>query len=191
NRVGVAYFKNINSTDYAIKYVEWQNGTVGTPETVVPALKRVYGLTIAFQNNGQPAVAYLGGSDDGMMSQFWFQSDVAISYRQPSGTWTEYIAVRLSNEAVCGNPVSDNGFVVGLYPALAFVGATAYLAYRDVHDGQFTTDYTGSDFELASGGPSTWTHRAIVCGGDDKQAYGGHAQMVLGAQGQPAVVSDQ
>jgi hypothetical protein len=196
DRVGVAYFKNISSSDSEIHYIEWQSGVVSSSERLPPTVQRVEGLSLAFQSNGQPAVAYLGGSDDGTMSPYWFQSDAAISFRQPNGTWVEDIAARMSADGPvpCGNPVSDSplGFVVGLFPALQFLGPTAYLAYRDVHTGQFPQqDWNGSDLKLASGTMGNWARRPIVCGGDDKKAYGGHSQMLIGAQGQLAMVSDE
>jgi hypothetical protein len=205
DRVGVAYFRGVSGSNYEVRYVEWQNGNVSNSE-VVQSVQRVsdpmvcsqcnYGVSLAFQSNGQPAVSYLGGGDDGTGSLFWKQSDAMISYRQSSGSWQEQTVVRMSNEAYCNLTGGDNnpsniGFVVGLFPALGFVGTTAHLAYRDVHGGQFPfQDWNASDLEVASGGGSTWNHRPIVCGGDDKKAYGGHTQMVI-AQGQPAVVSDE
>jgi len=204
DRVGVAYFKGTGGANFEIRYVEWQNGVVSASQKLPPtgsatgaAMQRVIGLSLAFQNNGQPAVAYLGGGDDGQMSPFWFQSDVAVSFRQSDGTtWVEDIAARKSNDGptLCGNPVSDSslGFVVGLFPAMKFIGSTAYIAYRDVHTGQFPQqDWQGSDLKLASGSPGNWSRRPIVCGGDDKKAYGGHNQMIIGAQGQLAMVSDE
>jgi len=204
DRVGVAYFKGTGGVNFEIRYVEWQNGVVSASQKLPPsgsatgnAMQRVFGLSLAFQNNGQPAVAYLGGGDDGTMSPFWFQSDVAVSFRQPNGTtWVEDIAARMSNDGptLCGNPVSDSplGFVVGLFPAMKFIGSTAYIAYRDVHTGQFPQqDWNGSDLKLATGTPGSWSRRPVVCGGDDKKAYGGHNQMIIGAQGQLAMVSDE
>jgi len=205
DRVGVAYFRKVSGSNFEVRYVEYRNGNVSNSELVQSVLRSSdswctqcnYGVTIAFQSNGQPAVAYLGGSDDGSASAFWRQSDAAIAYRQSDGSWREQIAVRYSNEAICGNPVSDGPGpggsvnVVGLFPALGFIGSNAYLAYRDVHGGQFPfQDWNGSDLEVATGGETTWDHRPIVCGGDDKKAYGGHTQMVI-AQGQPVVVSDE
>jgi hypothetical protein len=196
DRVGVAYFKNINSTDNEIRYIEWQNNVVSSSERLPPTVQRVEGLSLTFQTNGQPAVAYLGGGDDGTGSPYWLQSDAAISFRQPNGTWVEDIAARKSADGpmLCGNPVSDNsaGFVVGLFPALQFIGSTAYLAYRDVHSGQFPQqDWNGSDLKLAYGTTGNWSRLPIVCGGNDKKAYGGHSQMIIGAQGQLAMVSDE
>jgi hypothetical protein len=204
DRVGVAYFKADGGSNYEIRYIEWQNGVVAPSQKLPPsgsttgnAVQRVFGLSLAFQSNGQPAVAYLGGGDDGTMSPYWYQSDTAVSFRQANGTtWVEDIAARMSTDGptLCGNPVSDNpsGFVVGLFPALKFMGSTAYVAYRDVHTGQFPQqDWNGSDLKLATGSIGSWIRQPIVCGGNDKKAYGGHNQMVIGAQGQLAMVSDE
>ena len=204
DRVGVAYFRSAGGSDFEIRYVEWQNGVAAPSQKLPPsgsytgnAVQRVIGVSLAFQNNGQPAVAYLGGRDDGVMSPYWFQSDAAISFRQTDGTtWVEDIAAKMSADGpvLCGNPVSDSalGFVVGLFPALKFLGGTAYVAYRDVHTGQFPQqDWNGSDLKLAWGTTGNWQRRPIVCGGDDKKAYGGHTQMIIGAQGQLAMVSDE
>ena len=204
DRVGVAYFKGVDSTNFEIRYVEWQNGVVSGSQKLPPsgsttgnAMQRVIGLSLAFQSNGQPAVAYLGGGDDGTMSPYWHQSDTAVSFRQTDGTtWVEDIAARMSADGptLCGNPVSDSslGFVVGLFPALKFIGSTAYVAYRDVHQGQFPQqDWNGSDLKLATGNIGSWSRQPIICGGNDKKAYGGHSQMIIGAQGQLAMVSDE
>jgi hypothetical protein len=196
NRVGVTYYRNINSNDSEIRYVEWQNGAVSSIERLPPTVQQKVGLSITFQPNGQPAVAYLGGSDDGTMSPFWHQSDAAVSFRQSNGTWVEDIAARVSTDGptLCNNTVSDAAlnFVLGLWPAIKFIGSTAYIAYRDVHQGQFPQqDWQGSDLRLAWGTPGNWSRRPVVCGGDDKKAYGGHIQMVVGAQGRLALASDE
>jgi len=204
DRVGVAYFQDTDGGNYEIRYIEWRNGVASASQRLPPtgsttgtAMQRVEGLSLAFQSNGQPAVAYLGGTDDGTMSPYWYQSDTAISFRQPDGTtWVEDLAARMSADGpiLRGSPVIDNpsGFVVGLFPALNFRGTTAYVAYRDVHTGQFPQqDFNGSDLKLASGSVGNWSHRPIVCGGDDKKAYGGHNQMIIDAQGLLAMVSDE
>jgi hypothetical protein len=134
-------------------------------------------------------VAYLGGGSDD--SAFWFQSDTAVAFRTGTNQWTESVAVRLGNEAIAGNAVSDRGFLVGLNPALVFNGTQAIVAYRDGHDGQFPQqDWAGSDLEVAIGSPGSWTTRVVAAGGNNKQAYGGHISMVM-ANGQPALVHDQ
>jgi len=122
----------------------------------------------------------------------WAQSDLAVSYRNAPGSWTENIAVRRSNEAATGNALADSGFLVGINPAIVFAGTKAYVAYLDCHNGQFgRQDYESSDLELAEGGPTSWTPRNLAMSGDTKAGYGGHISLVLGLGGQPALVHDQ
>ncbi|MFZ5470582.1 MAG: hypothetical protein ACOZIN_14200 [Myxococcota bacterium] len=200
DRVGVAYFSSTDGgipgaldggggliPNWDIRYVEWSAGNFSAPERIV-TVQRVNGLSLAFQANGEPAVAYLGGGSDN--STFWFQSDAVVSYRS-GGTWTEQAVATMSNEAVCGNVVSDNGFLVGLNPGLTFSGATAFVAWRDAHTGQNAQDgWAGSDLEVAEGGPTTWNRICVMAGGDNKQGYGGHIHMIQAA-GQPALVHDR
>jgi len=199
DRIGIAYFNEDAGTgpdggldvSYAIQYLEWQNGQVTVGPEVIRIVHNVSGVSVAFQGNGQPAVAYLGGERDDAISVSWWQHDAALAYRSGSGTWTEQIAAVNSGDAPAGNPVSDNGFIMGLYPGLVFDGATAYLVYRDVHYGQSVLgDYDGSDFELASGGPTAWNHRVLIPGGNNKRFWGGHPHLIMG-NGRPAVVSDR
>ena len=155
----------------------------------VATVQRVYGVSLAFGANGQPAVSYLGGGSD--QSIFWVQSDLAVSYRSANGTWTESVPVKRGDEVLAGNPVSDTGYLVGINPTLVFNGSQALVAYRDCHNGQSPQqDWAGSDVEMAQGGPTTWQRSVVAAGGDVKGAYGGRLQMVM-ADGQPALVFDQ
>ncbi len=189
DRVGVAYYVRVGGTDYELRYVEVSGGQVSTPERVA-TVQRLVGLSLAFDGNGRPAVAFLGGGNENNTA-YWFQSDAAVAYRDAAGRWTERVAAVSGDQATAGNPVSDRGPVVGLFPALVFNGTQAIVAYRDVHGGQFELqDWDGSDLEVAVGGPATWTRRVVTAGGNDKQAWGGHTSMVM-ANGQPALVHDQ
>jgi hypothetical protein len=189
DRIGVAYFFRVSNTDYEIRYVQVEGGQVSQPEKV-DTVQRVSGVSVAFDANGRPAVAYLGGGAD--QSAFWFQSDLEVAFRTGPGAWSSRVPVTRGDQATAGNPVSDRGFLVGLNPAIVFKGTEAFVAYRDGHDGQFEQqDWAGSDLEVVNGGPDTWTVRVAAAGGDNKQAYGGHISMVMGANGQPALVHDQ
>ncbi len=190
DRVGVAYFVSIDGgidEAYEIRYAEWRGSTgqVSAPERI-STVRRSFGISVAFQQSGEPAVAYLGGGSDN--SVYWLNSDAIVATRS-GGTWTEQTVARRGDEANCGNPVSDRGVLVGLSPALLFDGANRYLVWRDGHDGQFANqDWDATDIELAEG--PGWTKRCLVPGGNDKRAWGGHMQLVL-ADGQPALVFDQ
>lgn len=200
DRIGVAYFRPDASVlpdggtepYYDLDYLEWQGGQVTRRERIAWVFN-VNGVSLAYQSNGEPAVAYLGGPWRQMESVYWRNSDAVLSYRQAGGTWTEQTAVLISGEAPSpGNPSSTNGYLVGLYPALTFDGNTAYFAYRDGHFGQSigTGDYNASDLELAEGGPTAWNHIMLKEGGNDDQAWGGHTQIIM-ANGQPALVMNR
>ncbi len=210
-RIGVAYFTPVGTTtefngasfdagverapDFHLKYVEWKQGAlVGPPETL-RIMQRKAGVAIAFDpSSGEPVVAFLGGANGFVQGQsiFWFQSDAVLS-RRNAGTWTETTIATTGDQVTCGNPVSDRGLLVGLWPALAFDAAgKLYFGYRDGHDGQFPMqDWAGSDVEVWDGMQTPSTGRCVAAGGNNKKAYGGHLQMVIGANDQPAVIHDQ
>lgn len=199
-KVGVVYFTPrgtmtmMGTPDYDIKYVEYENGRASTPETIRYVQRRI-GVAVAFDPSGQPVVSYLGG-DQGFIpgnSIFWFQSDSVIARRTAPGMWTETVITRNGADVMCGNRVSDTGFLVGLFPALAFDSSgKLYLAYRDCHNGQFPQqDWAGSDVEVIE---DVLGGRQLVCarpGGDDKGGWGGRIKMTIGANDQPALVFDK
>lgn len=188
--VGVAYFSRVGDTaDYELRFLEWKNGQASAPE-VVATVQRVSGVSVAYDSAGKAAVSYLGGGSDA--STYWFQSDLAVAYRNGPGSWTQRIPATKSNNAATGNALADAGFLVGLNPAIVFNGTKAYVAYRDGHNGQFgKQDWEGSDLELVEGGPTSWTPRMLAMSADTKSGYGGHISMVLGEGGLPALVHDQ
>ena len=209
-RVGVAYFVQVdafggsygpdggladgiraadggNTGNYEIRYVEWNSGVASRPQ-LIRTVQRVYGVSLAFQQNGEPAVAYLGGGSD--MSAFWYQSDAVVNYRSGGATWTERVAATRSDQVPCGTPL-DLGYLVGIFPSLVFDGPKAYLAWRDGHNGQFPQqDWAGSDLKISEGGPTAWTNTCQMSSGNVKQAYGARTHMVM-ANGQPALIHDR
>lgn len=200
-RVGVAYYSNrgtqmmMGTPDYDIKYVEWKQGVV-SPIQTVRYVQRLAGIALAFDPvTGEPVMSYLGGDPGFVVGQsiFWFQSDAVINRRSGGTTWTETVIATDGDQITCGNPVSDRGFLVGLWPAIAFDSTNKmYLAYRDGHDGQFPMqDWAGSDVELWEGAMPPTAGSCLAQGGNNKDAYGGHNQMVIGAGDQPAIIYDQ
>jgi hypothetical protein len=208
-RVGVAYYTPRGTAtatvlldggaqdlpDYNLKYLEWNAGVTTAPETV-RFVQRKAGLALQFDPAGNPTMAYLGGDTAFVPGQsiFWFQND-AVTRTKTGGSWgAEVTVAKTGADITCGNPVSDRGLLVGLWPALAFDSTgKEYFAWRDGHDGQFPQqDWNGSDVELMSGAEgSLTTGTCVKAGGNDKQAWGGHIQMVIGAGDQPAMVYDQ
>jgi hypothetical protein len=96
---------------------------------------------------------------------------------------------------MCGNPVSDTGFLVGLWPALVYDGnGNMVFVWRDGHQ---TTNmaWYGSDVESAEGTLTNFVRRCVNQGGnggvDGKPAWGGRSQLAVGVGGEPALVYDR
>ncbi|HET6981672.1 MAG TPA: hypothetical protein VFI53_06000 [Myxococcaceae bacterium] len=179
----LAMFPDAGLVDYDIMFQEFDvDAGVGSGAQIVQTVQRFFGVSVAYQANGQPAVAYLGGPPD-FTETFWFQNDAAIAYYQ-GGRWVEQVAAANSSPPVSGSAPSDNGKIVGFYPALIFEGNNAVLAYRDAHFGQSagTGDWNSADLEMAVGGPTTWTPVALLEAGNSKRAYGGHSRIIYGAK---------
>ncbi len=208
-RVGVAYYAPLGTSsmmghqDYALRYVEWKQGVVSPIETIrgVPdgglngPVQRLVGLSVAFHPmTGEPSVGFLGGGSGFRPGDtiFWFQSDAVVANRN-AGTWTQVVAALNGGDTTCGNPVSDTGFLVGVWPALGFNSmGTLFFAWRDGHNGQFEMqDWAGSDVEMAMGPPAgPFTRTCVKQGGNDKFAWGARLQMVM-VQDQPAIIYDR
>ena len=200
-RVGVAYYSNrgtmtmMGRPDYEIKYVEWKQGVV-SPVQTVRFVQNLIGIALVFDpTTGEPIMSYLGGPDGFVMgsSVFWFQSDAVFNRRTGGTTWTETAVATDGNQIICGNGVSDRGFLVGLWPTMAFDSTKKmYFAYRDGHAGQFPMqDWAGSDVELWEGGLPPTAGTCLAQGGNNKDAYGGHNQLVIGPGDQPGIIYDQ
>ncbi|MBL8916457.1 MAG: hypothetical protein JNM17_37505 [Archangium sp.] len=199
-RIGVAYFAprgtetNVGHPDYDLKYLEWRAGVTTAPQNV-RIVQRTVGVSLAFQpGSGEPAIGMLGGMQDLMVSVFWFQHDAEVVTRSGT-TWTGTIVAQNSNAVDCGNPVSNAGFLVGLWPALVYDGnGQMVFAWRDGHQNN-PLGWQGSDVESAEGPLANPTIRCVMQGGnggpDGKPAWGGRIQLVVGAGGQPAMIYDR
>ncbi len=197
-RIGVAYFAAKGTQtmagvdDYDVKYVEVQNGVVASPQ-VVRTVQRRAGIALVFDGTGQPIISYLGGAPgfEPGGAVFWFQSDAVIARRTPA--WTETVLVTGGDVVTCGNPVSDRGFLVGVFPTMAFDGTgKLHLAYRDPHSAQFPmADFAGSDVEVVEDVIGTRSFQCVKPGGSDKGGWGGHLDMAIGPGLEPVLVHDK
>lgn len=200
SKIGIVYYTPRGTEtmagvkDYDIKYVEVVNGVASAPE-IIRYVQRKIGLALVFDSMGRPIASYLGGAQgfEMGMSVYWFQSDSVIARRTAPGTWVETIVTTDGDNVMCGNGVSDIGFLVGLYPALAFNSAgELYMAYRDTHNGQYPQqDWAGSDVEVIE---NVLGGRRLVCaqnGGNNKAGWGGRIRMIIGPNDQPAIIYDK
>ncbi len=180
DRVGVAYFADTGgSPARQLRYVE-----PGSAPEAVADVDNVFGVSLAFDAEGAPLIAHLGGGSD--ESLYWKQSDLALSRRGASGWATEVLA-RESGEVQTGIETSDIGKVVGVNPALLVDEAgEIFVAHRDIHGGQFPTDYQHSDIEVVEGRPGAWRRSMAVVGGDSEYGHGGVMSGAL-ADGLPAL----
>lgn len=198
-RVGVAYYSPAGTMtsgfpDYFLKYVEWQQGAIVVSPETIRTSQRLSTLSVAFDPaNGQPLVAHLGGGAGALMgmSPYWLQSDAVFSRRTGPNAWTDVIVATDGNQVTCGNPVSDRGFLVGLFPNIGFDGTgKLYFAYRDSHDGQFPMqDFAASDVEVWGGNPLSG--ECAAAGGNNRNGVGGHLQMTIEASNRVALAFDQ
>ncbi len=200
SKIGILYYTPRGTEtmagvkDYDIKYVEVVNGVASAPE-ILRYVQRKIGLALVFDPMGRPIASYLGGAQgfEMGMSVYWFQSDSVIARRMAPGMWVETIVTTDGNNVMCGNGVSDIGFLVGLYPALAFNSAgELYMAYRDTHNGQYPQqDWAGSDVEVIE---NVLGGRRLICaqnGGNNKAGWGGRIRMIIGPNDQPAIIYDK
>jgi hypothetical protein len=148
-------------------------------------VSNVFGVSLAFDEAGDPHVAYLGGGSD--ESLFWLQSDAALARRTGAG-WSTEVLVRTGGEAASGVETSDFGNVVGLWPALVAGPEGFLLAYRDAHGGQFPTDWGHADIEVVEGRVGAWgAPKVAVLGGNTLEGHGAMTGAVLTPDG-PALV---
>ncbi len=125
-----------------------------------------YGLGLAFDPMGNPAVAYLGGETRDSKQppdERWhdFNTGVplpsdAMMARKSGGAWTQTTLGNASDSYVhTGFAVDDQGGIVGLWSALAFDSSgVAHVVQRDVHFASAEADTDASNLEYAqfSGG---------------------------------------
>jgi|GEM_PF-5582320 len=131
-----------------------------------------YGLGLAFDFSGNPAVAYLGGESPDtkkpadhrwhdLLTGYPLPSDSVIARRGPGG-WQRTTLGQYSNSFVTTSckadgtcPVDNEGSTIGLSSALAFSPDGAlHVVQRDVHFGsdQVATDGSNLEYGLFSGG---------------------------------------
>ncbi|HZX43470.1 MAG TPA: hypothetical protein VFE93_16650, partial [Myxococcaceae bacterium] len=92
----IAMFPDAGIVDYDIMFQEFDvDAGVGSGAQRVQTVQRFFGVSVAYQNNGSPAVAYLGGPPD-FTETFWFQNDAVVSY-YTGGRWVEQVAAANSS----------------------------------------------------------------------------------------------
>ncbi|MBS2025358.1 MAG: hypothetical protein JST92_23400 [Deltaproteobacteria bacterium] len=174
-KAGVAFFRKDNFTAdggpselFAIVYAHETSPGVWAEETIANAagdggtyLTGHYGLALAYDPSGNPAITYMGGGIteakpgmDGRWHNFAtglsMPSD-SVMIRKSGSAWTKTTLGTMSNSFVTtGNSVDDQGVVLGLWSALAYTNdGIAHVVQRDIHYGNDDTASSNSDLEAA------------------------------------------
>lgn len=210
-KAGVAFFRKDNFTAdggpselFAIVYAHETSPGVWAEETISNAagdggtyLTGHYGLALAYDPSGNPAITYMGGGiteakpgADGRWHNFAtglsMPSD-SVMIRKSGSAWTKTTLGTLSNSFVTtGNAVDDNGVVIGLWSAVAFGSdGTAHVVQRDLHYGsdQGASSDANLEYTQVSSGGAT-SNGAIVASNRTPsnplvQGAGTHTRMVM------------
>ncbi len=137
------------------------------------------GLDLAFDPQGNPGIAFTGGAPEG---QYCGGNDAVLALKQ-GGTWSFDTAGAEGADSQTGDEASDSGFVVGLWPALAFnqQGEPAIL-HKDAHFGTLQhDDKYRADAEFAQRSGGSWNHEAV----DPGEAAGDHSTLIFDTENRP------
>jgi hypothetical protein len=139
------------------------------------------GLSFAFSPSGQPAIAYKGGEPNPAFTLCG--SSDAVLATKAGQNWTTEAAGTDSGDSVTGLPESDNGYIVGVEPALAFdPDGNPAILHRDTHFQQGLDTMGRSDAEFAwRNSGSTWLHEAV----DPAEGAGYANALVFDSEGRP------
>jgi hypothetical protein len=138
-----------------------------------------FGVSLAFDPSGEPAVSYMGGNtshnDPHFPDDRWtdfltgarLPSDLVVA-RKSGTTWTRTTLATSSDSiatdfATTSSHVDDNGPVTGLWSGIAFdSGGTLHALTRDVHYGSAAADFDASNLEYAEFSGATMNIGEIV-----------------------------
>jgi len=152
----------------------WDVETVEEPVVVVGPT----GVDLAFDTDGNPALAFTGGEPE---MQFCGANDAVFGVRE-NGQWSFDTASSMSGDSATGDEASDAGFIVGLWPALAFdPDGNPAVVHKDMHFGMQHDDKYRADAEFAWRSGSAWTNEAVDYG----EAAGDHSDLVFDSDGRP------
>ena len=117
------------------------------------------GLGLDFSPQGMPSIAYTGGDPEG---QFCGGNDAVLATRSASG-WQFETASTESGDSQTGISGSDEGMVVGFWPALKYsASGDPAIVHKDVHFGALQSiDERRADAEFAWRRGGGWIHEAI------------------------------
>ncbi|MCA9517200.1 MAG: exo-alpha-sialidase, partial [Myxococcales bacterium] len=146
------------------------------------------GADVGAAGDGAPVIAALAGGPS-EQPPYCGANDLAIYERAPgSAGFSPRVVVAESDEAQTGEPASDYGTVVGLWPAIAKdPDGRLAVAYKDVHAGSLQgDDFARADLELVwEGAGGGLRHLAV----DPGVGAGNYNGLVFDADGRPVVMT--
>lgn len=161
---------------------EWALETVDSP--LYPELEGPAGLSLAFNSNGEPAIAYTGGEPDATSLGYCGAND-AVLVTKSGGQWSPETACVNSGDSPTDREESQAGFGVGWWSALAFdsTGEPA-IVHQDVHFVYLQSDdKRRADAEFAWRQGGSWIHEAV----DPGEGAGTANDIIFDAAGRPIV----
>lgn len=187
---------------------DWSREVVAIPASAsdlpgLPQLTGHYGLSLAFDADGQPALAFLGGGNavnkpmgDGRWTNFDTGEPLpssAVIMRKTSSGWTSTTVAASSGDIVStGYAVDDTGVVTGLWAALAFdATGAAHAFFRDLHFGSddSATRVSNLEYLQESSGGAKSAGELVAGGRGDPMGLAGAAAYTRATivNGAPAV----
>ena len=160
---------------------DWSIETLDSP--LYPEMEGPSGLSLAFNGDGEPAVAYTGGPPE-PTSSYCSANDAMLAVRS-GGAWTEETVSAESNDSFTDRPESQAGYAVGWWSALAYdTDGNPAVIHQDVH---FLTlqgdDKRRADAEFAWRQGGAWTYEAV----DPGEGAGDANDIIFDAKGRPIV----
>ena len=136
-------------------------------------------MDAAFDGEGRLSVAYTGGEPEGT---YCGGHDAVVMTEDGAGGWSSAVAASSSGASATGEPASDAGFVVGLWPALALDRAGApVVLHKDAHFGALQRDDAyRADAELSWDG----SHEAVDIG----EGAGDYGALLLDDEDSPVAI---
>lgn len=170
---------------YAAEERQFQPEVVATTDLVTVA-----GLSLAYDGMNEPGIAFQGGET----AEFWCGGANMMLAKRSGGRWM-VSTVDASGQAddfpIAGdqqncadlqnycNTAGAGEAVVGLWPALGYVGGQLFLAYRDIAYGFAMDDFIRSDIELL------WNRRSTL---DASWGGGTYLRLAVDGAGHPSLV---
>ncbi len=136
------------------------------------------GVRVGYSDPDTLMVAYAGGEPD-PAGDMCLSGDAYLATRQ-GGAWTQEAAGTESGDSPSEFPESQNGYLVGFWPGLAFdADGEPAMVYQDVHFLRHGENRNDAEFAWRQGGG--WTHELV----DQGAGAGEYNALIFDAANRP------